>query len=236
MGDFLIGIGILLAVIGPLLLIPIPWALYRFVARPLILRAATPRLSQDSAKGLALGITVGLLAAGLAASYIPGKHQFDALCEQHAHPALRRSIHVDGFYADKLFAYQAAQYLTKGFTYIEAPDPYKDGVILRYTLSEDGQALPEEIAEPASLFGYRETFSQPGSTLTLTEKLIYERSTGEEVARAASVHYMGGPFSLLLGSYASSSCPDPATPQGSEDFNTFYNLETLVLRRPNTER
>ncbi len=99
-----------------------------------------------------------------------------------------------------------------------------------YTIGEDGQAASQEISAPTSQFGYRETFSQPGSTLTLTEKLIYERSTGEELARAASVHYMGGPLSLFLGSYASASCPDPVTPDGSEDFSRFYNLETLVLQ------
>jgi len=35
MGDLLIGISVLLAIIGPLLLIPVAWLLYRFALRPL---------------------------------------------------------------------------------------------------------------------------------------------------------------------------------------------------------
>ena len=38
MGDLLIGISVLLATIGPLLLIPVAWLLYRFALRPLASR------------------------------------------------------------------------------------------------------------------------------------------------------------------------------------------------------
>lgn len=229
MGDLLIGIGVLLAVIGPLLLIPVAWVLYRLAIRPLVVRIATPSLSADSARGLALGITVGLLAAAIAASYFPGKQQFDALCAQHAQPQIGRRVFVEGFYADELFDYEAAGYIRdKGFTFVEAPDPYKQGVLLRYTL--DGAEIQSEIIEsPSSLYGLRQTLTVLSSSLHISEKTIYDLATRSELARAAQVTYDGGPLSLFLGSYAMTSCPDIRTTKGSEDFNTYYNLETLAL-------
>lgn len=231
MGDFLIGIGVLLAIIGPLLLIPIAWLFYRFIIRPLIIRLAGTRISQGDATRFALGLTVGILAAAIAASYYPGKQHFDALCAVNATPQLTRQVHVDGFFADKLFPYQAAQYIVHGeFISVEAPDPYKPGVYVRYDASPDGTTHPTVINAPTSLFGFRQTFSELPGSITMTEKVIYERATNIELARAASITYMGGPLSLFLGSYGMASCPDLATAEGSEAFNTFYNLETLTLR------
>ncbi len=231
MGDFMIGIGVLLAIIGPLLLIPVAWLLYRFALRPLASRLAGARLSSNDTSRFALGLTVGILAAVIAASYYPGKQQFDELCAEHAKPQLSRRVLVDGFYADNLFAYQAAQYIQNGeFTFVEAPDPYKRDVYLRYERDSDGNVSPEVIEAPVSRFGLRQSFSELRGGMTMTEKVIYERTADTELARAASVTYMGGPFSLFLGAYAISSCPDPVTAKGSEAFNTFYHLETLVLR------
>ncbi len=227
----MIGIGVLLAIIGPLLLIPVAWLLYRFALRPLASRLAGARLATVEVSRFALGLTVGVLAAVIAASYYPGKQQFDALCAEHAKPQLSRRVLVDGFYADNLFAYQAAQYIRNGeFTFVEAPDPYKRDVYLRYERDADGNVRPEVIEAPVSLFGFRQSFSELPGGLTMTEKVVYERATDIELARAASATYMGGPFSLFLGAYAMSSCPDPATAEGSEAFNTFYHLETLLLR------
>lgn len=229
MGDWLIGIGVLLAIVGPLLLIPIAWLLYRFAVRPLVARIAAPWLSSESARGLALGITVGLLAAAIAASYFPGKQQFDNLCAQHGQPQIGRRVYVDGFYADKLFAYEAAGYIRdRGFAFIEAPDPYKQGVLLRYTL-DGSEILTDTIEAPSSLYGLRQTVSVISSDLYISEKTVYEIATLSELARAAEVVYNGGPLSLFLGSYAMTSCPDIRTSQGSADFDKFYNLESLVL-------
>jgi hypothetical protein len=231
MGDLLIGIGVLLAIVGPLLLIPVAWLLYRFALRPLASRLAGARLSSGDTSRFALGLTVGILAAVIAASYYLGKQQFDGLCAEHAEPQVTRRVLVDGFYADNLFAYQAAQYIQNGeFTFIEAPDPYKRGAILRYERDADGNVRPEVIEAPDSLFGLRQSFSELRGGMTMTEKVIYTRTTNAELARAASVTYMGVPLSLFLGIYAISSCPDPSTAEGSEAFNTFYHLETLVLR------
>jgi hypothetical protein len=231
MGDILIGIGVLLAIIGPLLLIPVAWLLYRFIIRPLVVRVSGKKLSERDAGRFALGLTVGVLAAIIAASYYPGKQQFDALCAQSATPQRVRQVHVDGFYADRLFPYQAAQYLHRSeFSFVEAPDPYKAGVYIRYEAGPDGTAEPTVIDAPTSLFGFRQTFSELPSSITMTEKVIYERATDTELARAASINYMGGPLSLFLGSYGILSCPDIRSPEGSEAFNTFYNLENLVLR------
>ena len=64
----------------------------------------------------------------------------------------------------------------------------------------------------------------------MTEKVVYEIETKRELARAASINYRGGPLSLFLGTYGISSCPDIVSEEGSRQFRTFYNLESIILR------
>ena len=54
-------------------------------------------------------------------------------------------------------------------------------------------------------------------------------TSDRELARAANITYLGGPLSILLGSYATTSCPDILTEQGSKDFSTYYVLEKVIL-------
>ena len=223
----MIGIGILLAIIGPLLLIPVAWLLNRFVVRPVIRRSLGASLSAGLVPLVSWVATVVLVAAVMAASYIPGKKEFDGLCQQHGVPVVSQRVDVDGFYRTKAFPYEAAGYLDT-FHFIEAPDPYKDGIDLRYTKVGD-EVRKEEITELTSRYGFEQKFSQLPSGITMTEKRVFEVGTNRELARASNITYHGGPLSLFLGSYGMSSCPDIISEQGSRHFRTFYDLEKIVL-------
>ncbi len=231
MGDFLLGIGFLLAILGPLLLVPVTWLLYRFVAWPAVRRAAPPAYSPGRARLLALALSIVVVAAALVLSYLPGRWEYDQLCSQHATPVISGQVETDGFYRTGLYPYEARKYLVEGpFAYVEAPDMYKKGVYLRYSKANDGEIHSEPVPRISSAYGVRETFSQLPGSITMTEKVVYEIETDRELARAASIVYQGGPLSLFLGAYGMSSCPDILSEEGSRHFRTFYELESIVLR------
>ena len=64
------------------------------------------------------------------------------------------------------------------------------------------------------------------------EKLAYEIETSRGLAKAAEIVYRGGPLSIFLSVYGMSSCPDIRSEEGSEQFRTFYDLETITLHTP----
>jgi len=220
MDDLLIGLGVLLAVLGPILTIPVIWALYRFALKPFF---------GPGWKGWALAIA--LVVTVLTASYLPGKRAFDDRCEAAGPPAVSERVEVGGFYRTAAFPYEAANYIVHdGFEYVEAPDPYKDDVIIRYTLASDGAVKQEEVGELRSKYGVKRTYALLDDGVSVTEKVVYEIATGRELARAAEYVYHGGPLAVFLGSMSMDSCPDPRTPEGSRQFGIFYDLEKIVLQ------
>lgn len=222
------GIGVLLAIFGPLLLVPITWLLYRYAVRPVALRVLAPRVSAAGARRIALGLSIFLVGAALVVSHYPGKREFDQLCAEHATPVISDRVTAEGFYRTRLYPYEATRFLDS-FLFVEAPDMYKKGVTVRYSKAGD-DVRQEEAPSLRSLYGVQENFSQPASGITMTEKRIYEIATQRELARAASLNYNGGPLALLLGAYVMSSCPDILSEKGSRDFQTYYDLETVILR------
>ena len=231
MGDFLLGIGFLLAILGPLLLVPVTWLLYRFVAWPVVRRAAPPAFSPGWARLLALALSIVVVAATVVLSYLPGRWEYDRLCAQHATPVISSQVKTDGFYRTRLYPYEARKYLVEGpFAFVEAPDMYKNGVYLRYSRAAESEIHSEPVPGISSAYGVRETFSQLPGSIMMTEKVVYEIASDRELARAAHIVYQGGPLSLFLGAYAMSSCPDIRSEEGSRHFRTFYELESIVLR------
>jgi hypothetical protein len=220
MGDVLMGLGVLLAIIGPLLLIPITWLLYRFVLKPFL----------GSTK-LALPLSILVVAAAMALTYLPGRRAFDRRCTAAGPPVVSEQVNVGGFFRTAMYAYEAAVYLTQdGFDFVEAPDPYRKGVNLRYTKASNGEVRQEEVMEIESLHAVRETYEQVDGGISSVEKVIYEVATGRALGRATQLIYQGGPLSILLGTMGIASCPDPATAQGGKEFQIFYDLESYVLR------
>ena len=219
MGDLFTGIGILLAIIGPLLLIPVTWLVNRFVIRPLVKPAKVSLL-----------LSLAVVAVAVVLSYVPGKLEFDRLCAEHATPTVVQRIKVDGFYRTRLYPYEARPFLEDGmFQYVEAPNMYEDEKFLRYSRAADGAIAKEAVSAVTSTYAVSDTFSQLSYGITLSEKRVFEHVSGRELARAGQVVYSGGPLSLLLGVYAMSSCPSIVTPQGSKNFEIYYTLERHVL-------
>ena len=231
MGDALIGLGVVLAILGPLLLIPVIWLLYRCLWWALVRWSPPDKLKKSTTRLVAIALALVLVAGSMVASYLPGYWKFQRLCAQHAVPDASFRARVDGFFREQMFPYQAHKYLSQdSFSFVEAPDPYKKGILLRYSKGDDGELKQEQIPAISSRYGFRETFSELPGGITMTEKVIYEIESELERARAANINYRGGPLWLFLGSYGTSSCPDILSEEGSLHFGTFYDLESIVLR------
>jgi hypothetical protein len=230
MEEFGFGIGILLALFGPLLLLLFVWLLHRLVGRRLVRRLVGPVVSDARARWISVALSGFFVAGAVAVSYFPGKWEFDRMCAEHAAPVISERVTTSGYYRDRLFRYEAAQILNEGvFTFVEAPDMYKRGRLLRYEKTDEGTVEEEEIASPRSTYGVEKKFSQERFGISMTRKRVYEMDGKRELARAANLIYHGGRLSLFLGVYGMSSCPDIRSTQGSEDFRTFYHLEATVL-------
>jgi len=231
MEDFGFGIGVLLAIFGPLLLIPVTWLVYRGLTRPLVHRLMLQHEHSSARVWVASLSAPALVALVMAASYFPGKVEFDRLCAQHATPSISRRVAAEGFYRARMFPYEARPFLDEGgFRFVEAPDIYNQARFFRYVMSASGAIDQQAIEELQSRYGVEKTFSTMSFGITMNEKIIYVLASREELARAAYIVYAGGPLSLFLGSYALASCPDAASPEGAIAFHTFYNLETTALR------
>lgn len=227
MEDLVLGLGFLLVILGPLLLVPITWLIHRFGARPVV-RMLAPQASTAGIRLVSMALSIALVAAVMALSYYPGKREFDQYCADYATPVISDRVTAEGFYRTRLYPYEASKFLDS-FQFVEAPNMDKKGVNLRYSKAGD-EVREEEVPAIRSLYGADQDFSQTGWGINLTRKRIYEIATDRELARAAHITYSGGPLSLLLGVYATASCPDIRSEQGSRDFQTFYDLETVILR------
>jgi hypothetical protein len=229
MGELAIGIGMLLAILGPLLFLPAIWLVYRFLALPLWRLATDPERSSGFGRLGALTASALLVLGSVGASYVWGKVNFDRLCALHGTPDIDRVVQVDGYFQTPLFPYQARQSLDDGtFRFIEGPSE-RGETFTRYTLDGQGGLDEVEIPEPSSEYGVRETFETARGGTTVMERVIYEIGSEVQLARAASLTYMGGPLSIFLGAYGMASCPDIRSPEGSEHFRQFYDLAAIVL-------
>lgn len=224
------GIGILLAMFGPLLFLPAIWAIARWPLRWLIGAWADRRFGAVAGVARWL-LATALVAAAVLVSYWPGRMEYERLCAERAEPVIREVVDVPGFYATELYPYSAERFLREwGFSYVEAPDMYKKGRTLRYAVGADGKTVVTEIPAPTSRYAVSDTFRELGNTLMLNEKRVFELATGRELARAGSVAYHGGHLWLMLGGYGMSNCPNPGTEKETRQFSDYYYLERKVLR------
>lgn len=223
-------LGLLLATAGPLLLLPLVWAIYRIGLKRWFGTWAGRRFGRQSATILA-ALAAVLVAAVVVASWLPGRIEYGSLCEIHARPVIAERVDAAGFYATALYAYEAEQYLREWkFEYVEAPDMYRKERWLRYSIAADGKTAVSEIPAPQSRYAVSRTTREPGNTITVSEKRVFERGGGRELARAGSVIYHGGPLKYVLGVYGMRNCPDPRDAEGSRRFDDYYYLERKVLR------
>jgi len=230
MGDALIAVGLLLAIFGPLLLIPIIWIVYRFITKKFIYRFYKDKFISSTNDLIAIAASTVVILVLLVISYLPGKMEFNKLCSQYGTPSIQKRVHTNSFYRTRLYPYEAKQYLgEEGFKFVEAPHMYKKGNYKKYSLSEDGTIQEEEISETISQYGIRDDLKFLPLGINLSQKTAYEMDSGKEFAQASTILYSGGPLSIFMGVYAMSNCPDIVSEKGSIDFNTYYNFEKEIL-------
>ena len=73
MGNLFMLLGVLLVVLGPLLLLPVTWLLYRFAVRRIAVSLLVPKISETVARRLAMAVSAVIVAGILVLSYLPGK-------------------------------------------------------------------------------------------------------------------------------------------------------------------
>ncbi len=231
MESFGFGLGVLLAILGPLLLLPTVWLLQRLL-RPIIRRFVRDRWSLGKLRASAWLVATVFLASALAATYLPGRAEYKRLCTAFATPQISERVAVEGFYRERLFPYEAMPLLDQGFTYLETNDPQQPPGktrLLRYQRGDDGGIRRDVITAPTSRFGARNTLVEHPYGIIRTEKQVYDMADGSLLARAGNVVFSGGPLALFFGAYAVTSCPDVRTEEGSVAFGSYYALEYEVL-------
>lgn len=230
MESLFLGAGFLLAIFGPLLLLPAAWLLQRLL-RPLVRRLVPPTTAAVTLRALGWGAAVLLLGGALAGTYYPGHAEYERLCLRYAIPQIAERVEVEGFYRERLFPYESHRLFEQGFAFLETEDPQRprERRLLRYRRDADGNPAADTVAEFVSRYGVSQTLVHEAHGIVRTEKRVFERADGRLLARAGEVRYDGGPLALFLGAYAITSCPDIRTPEGSREFMTFYDLEAIVL-------
>jgi hypothetical protein len=226
-------IGIFLAAFGPLfLLIPI-WLISRFPLRWTLAPWLERRWGRR-AGWIRHGLALVIVASVVFLTWLPGRIEYTRLCKIYQEPVIHRIHRADGFFREKMFAYEAERYLREwGFSWVEAPDPYRYNQrprYLRYRKGPGTSTVVTEVPAPSADLSVSVTFEKLPHGLSLSLKRITVRATGEEIARAGSVSYDGGPLSIILGVYGTCHCPNPITAKGSKYFEDYYYLERKVMR------
>lgn len=227
MGETAMGIGIVLGILGPLLVIPVIWVVHSWFTRLFL----APRLKGRFAAVPPLAISTVLVLGILLASYLPGRITYNALCAAHSVPRIAERVNVEGLFVDELYPYRAAQHLyDQGFAFVEAPEFPARRTNIRYTPAASRKVSQQPVSNLLSRYGLRVEYSRMSWGVGMTRKIVYELESNRVLAEAASVDYHGGPLWMFFGVYGLSSCPGEDTDRGTEDFRTYYNLEAVVLR------
>lgn len=222
--------GLLLAVLGPLLLL-LPIALLYFLFARAGLGARLG-LSPVNARLLHLAAAAFLVLGAVLATYLPGRIEFERLCGELAEPRILERVRAEGFFLDDLTANSFGQryVLEEGFAWFETHDIYQRGQFVRFRKS-GGQVIIEPVPEPQARYVVKSTTEVRPGAIHVSRTAISDRASARLMAEAHSVTYHGGPLGMLLGVYGMSHCPNPITPEGSRQFNLYYHLVREVLGR-----
>jgi hypothetical protein len=221
-------VGLLLAVLGPLLLL-LPLALLYFLFRRAGLGARLG-LSPVNARLLHLAAAAGIVLGAVLATYLPGRIAFERLCQELAEPRIHERVRAEGFFLDDLTAASFGQRYVgeEGFAWFETHDLYRRGQYVRYRKQGDNV-----VSEPADELRARHAVKSGVEVrpdgIHVARTAITERDSGRLLAEAHSVIYHGGPLGVVLGVYGLSNCPNPITAEGSRQFNLYYHLVREVL-------
>ena len=231
-----------LIIFGPLLNIPIGYAIYA-LAKPFTIKFACP------ASAALLAPVIGLTAFH-AVLILPGYLTFRSICAEHGTPVIRERVRVPSIYVDEIPGYQAYEYLRCGsdfcvenrtalqppFHTIETSNSERRNEPIRYVNDPNGKARAEPIPKLSdgtydfqAKYGVRKKFVDYGWTNRGFETTVYERATGRELGRARRVLFDGGYLQFLRFTYGSADCPSIESGQTDDDSLTSSNLPAIIL-------
>ena len=222
------GLGLLMAMFGPLFLLLPVWLIHRLLSQTralLRLGIAEAKLSRSN-----IGASFLLVALIVAATYAPGRLEFNRLCEELAEPRIRERVQVDGFLLmDTTADSFGRRYLTEeGFRWFETPVLGRPEQFRRFRREGD-QVVIEKIEDVTARYRLASLHEERAYGIKHHRTVIGEISSGRALAESDSLTYMGGPLGMFLGIYGMSTCPSPITPEGSRQFNLGYHLAREVL-------
>lgn len=231
-----------LIIFGPLLNIPIGYAIYS-LAKPFSIRFANP------AAAALLAPVIGL-ALFHAALVVPGYLKFRSICTAHGSPVIHERIRVSSIYVDEIPGYQAYEYLRCGsdfcvanrtalhppFQTIETSNSERRTGAIRYVNDPNGKARTEQIPRLSdgtydfqAKYGVRKKFVDYGWTTRGFETTVYERATGRELGHARRLSFDGGYLQFLRFTLGSAHCPSIESGQSDDDSLTAGNLPAIIL-------
>lgn len=236
MGDYGFAAGLVLAIFGPLLLLVPAAALFWLLGRLGVAERMkiTGRGSVRAAHALLALLTVAVVVVG---TWLPGRLKFARLCDELAEPRIYERSAVDGFYLDDSTANSFGQrYLTEeGFVWMEAKDPYRNTRLVRYRRNGE-TVISAPLPEVTASHIVRSDVDARENGIHIARTEIIDRDTGKLLAEAHSVVYHGGPLGPVLGVYGLANCPDPASAEGSRQFDLYYHLVREVLGKGDFQR
>lgn len=209
-------IGLLWAALAPISLIILWGLLYKVMKKSKLTRPQR------------IGLSVGLVAVPVLALWIPARLEYARACQINGAPTILKTAQVDGFFLDDSTANSfGMRYLQEeGFTWMEANSIYNRGKFTRYEKTGD-QITQKEIDQLTAQYVLKTEFKEFGS-YSDSEMTISDRSTGEKMAWAHSMHFDGGPAKWVLGAWGVSSCPGAWG--DSSGFRKMYHLAKDTLR------
>lgn len=216
-------VGIVWAIGAPVLILLIGAILYR----------ASSRLFPAASRSIRSAASFGLPFLIVAALWWGDRAEFDAQCASLGRSIVHETRLVDGIFLDDSTANSfGMRYLQEeGFQWMEARSIYTRNRFTRY--ERDGAAIrSREVDAISASVAVTATHMRLSPWTTAQHVTITDRLDGKVLATAAQAHFNGGRAYWLLGSWGSGSCPDPASSNGSIEFNRFYHLARLTLRPP----
>jgi hypothetical protein len=220
-GDAVMLLGIVWAIGAPVLILLVGAALNLASSR--LFPAVSAPVRRAASFGLPLLIVTVL--------WWQDRAEFNAQCASLGRSVVYETRSVEGIFLDDSTANSfGMRYLQEeGFQWMEARSIYARNRFTRYERhgSEIRSREIDAISASVAVIATHDRLSPWTSAQRVT---IKDRSTGQVLATAAQAHFNGGRAYWLLGAWGSGSCPDPASSEGSAEFNRFYHLARLTLR------
>ena len=217
-----------------MMLLGIVWAMGAPVLIVLIgaiLDRASSRLFPAVSRPVRRAASFGLPFLIVAVLWWGDRSEFDEQCASLGRSIVHETRSVDGIFLDDSTANSfGMRYLQEeGFQWMEARSIYARNRFTRY--ERDGPEIrSREVDAISASVAVTATHVRLSPWTSAQRVTITNRLTGQVLATAAQAHFNGGRAYWLLGAWGSGSCPDPASSDGSIEFNRFYHLARLTLR------